>query len=646
VILTCLAKRPADRYQTAADLLAALEPLATPSTGITPIATRPMAAIRRRRWWGVGIAAGVVVVAAAALLWRQRTGAPSTSAALDRVRLTTSGYASSPQVSPDGKQVMYAERPCEAAVAVRCINRLVVQDVTTGARQVLIDSAAFVNPVQWSPTGDWALVTHLRPGAAPGQPITVISRLGGTPVPLAFAASFLGGGDTVIAGALAAVREGRTTLRLYVAPWTQPIDTLSIEAPEDARFLRRILVSPTGRWMATLWATADQVSVLAIEDRQGRLRASRPFSAWPNFIWNAAGTALLAPFPIAGRSDHLRIRVDPRSGALGTTDTLSISANATLLSRSTDGGIVAYVEATEASKDLWTLAATGAGRVPQLDRKVASGSSLDGWEISGDGTTVLFSMWIAAGNRFDQQFFAAPFAGSEPHPVTPPLPDVLSATLTGDGRRVVVATKGRPSGTVFTSYDIATAQVTATAQRPDSGWSVDAAGGAEVLAFTNRVVTILDGSLREVRRSALADSGSRILLAFGAPTGRGLGLIPVPKDFVAVIGEDFNIHLSIDTLTDAGGWDRAGMIELLRMSGLPRWQRDGSILYVGATVAEPNWAIYRLPLGRQVQERVGPIPIPTYEQLSFSRDFRRGVVLVTPVASDIWLLRNFAPAVR
>ena len=36
VVMTCLAKHAADRYQTAADLLAALEPLATPSTGITP----------------------------------------------------------------------------------------------------------------------------------------------------------------------------------------------------------------------------------------------------------------------------------------------------------------------------------------------------------------------------------------------------------------------------------------------------------------------------------------------------------------------------------------------------------------------------------------------------------------------------------
>ncbi len=646
VILTCLAKRAADRFQAAADLLAALEPLATPSTGITPTATRPTAAIRRRKWWGAGVASVVVAVVAGGLLWRQRAAAPPASTALDRVRLTTSGYAASPLVSPDGQQVLYAERPCAAAVSQHCFQRLVVQDVNTGARQVLLDSVVHVGTIQWSSSGDWALINLRRSGAAPGLPIAVISHLGGTPIPLAYAASFTGRGDTVIAGALEGVRRGRVTLRRYVAPWTQAIDTLSIEAPDGARFLQGIFVSPTDRWIATIWATQDQVAVLAIVDRQGRLVSSRPYFAWLAITWNAAGTALLAPAGVPGRGDLLRIKVDPRSGALGATDTLSISANATLFGRSADGTVVAYVEATEGSKDLWTLTATGAGRVPQLARKVTSGSAINGWEISGDGATVLYTMSVAAGDRLDVQLFAAPFTEGGAHPVTPPLTDVLSINLTGDGRRVVVATKGRPAGTVFTSYDLATARVTATVQRSDSGWNLGPAGGEDVAAYTNRVAVILDGSLREVRRSTLSDSAGRILFAFGAPTGRGLGVLRVPGDFTTVIREDFNIHVPIDTLTTSGGWDQIGMLAVLQLHGITSWQWDGSMLYVGVTAADPNWAIYRLPRGGGAQERVGPIPVPDNPQLDYSRDFRRGVVLVTPVVSDIWLLRNFAPAIR
>ncbi|HEU4699112.1 MAG TPA: protein kinase [Gemmatimonadales bacterium] len=72
VVMRCLAKRPADRWQTAGELLAALEPLGTPSGGVTPTQTRPLAAVgggragtaggRRTRW----LAGGAALLALAA----------------------------------------------------------------------------------------------------------------------------------------------------------------------------------------------------------------------------------------------------------------------------------------------------------------------------------------------------------------------------------------------------------------------------------------------------------------------------------------------------------------------------------------------------------------------------------------------------
>ena len=47
-VMRCLAKRPADRFQTADELVAALEPLVAPSGGITPTQTRPIAAAQKR----------------------------------------------------------------------------------------------------------------------------------------------------------------------------------------------------------------------------------------------------------------------------------------------------------------------------------------------------------------------------------------------------------------------------------------------------------------------------------------------------------------------------------------------------------------------------------------------------------------------
>jgi len=68
-IMRCLEKRPADRYQTAEELLAVLEPIGTPSGGMTPTHTAPFPAASVDRWYGhpfrVG---GMFLVAALAVL--------------------------------------------------------------------------------------------------------------------------------------------------------------------------------------------------------------------------------------------------------------------------------------------------------------------------------------------------------------------------------------------------------------------------------------------------------------------------------------------------------------------------------------------------------------------------------------------------
>jgi eukaryotic-like serine/threonine-protein kinase len=73
VIMRCLAKRPADRWQTAEELLAQLEPLVTPSGGMTPI--HPAAAVPPTARWlkvAMGAAGLVVAVAATRVLTRSR----------------------------------------------------------------------------------------------------------------------------------------------------------------------------------------------------------------------------------------------------------------------------------------------------------------------------------------------------------------------------------------------------------------------------------------------------------------------------------------------------------------------------------------------------------------------------------------------
>jgi tRNA A-37 threonylcarbamoyl transferase component Bud32/tetratricopeptide (TPR) repeat protein len=75
VVMKCLEKKAADRWQTAEELLPQLEALATPSGGITPTGTMPVDRLVKRRWMIAGAGAAlaaviaVIVVMAALPLW-------------------------------------------------------------------------------------------------------------------------------------------------------------------------------------------------------------------------------------------------------------------------------------------------------------------------------------------------------------------------------------------------------------------------------------------------------------------------------------------------------------------------------------------------------------------------------------------------
>ncbi|MGE0439036.1 MAG: protein kinase [Gemmatimonadales bacterium] len=140
LVMRCLAKAPGDRFQAAGEILAVLDPLATPSGGTTPVGS-PVVTRSRRGVWLVG---ALALAAATWFVSRLPTREPARLMTVAS-QLTTSGAVQEGVISPDGQFLAYV-------TADSLGDHLQVQDVS-GARRIPIADGARIIAVTWSADG-------------------------------------------------------------------------------------------------------------------------------------------------------------------------------------------------------------------------------------------------------------------------------------------------------------------------------------------------------------------------------------------------------------------------------------------------------------------------------------------------------------
>jgi eukaryotic-like serine/threonine-protein kinase len=165
VIMRALAKSPADRWQSAGEIVTRLDPLSTPSGGTPPPGLGAPPPPRR---WISWLAAALALIGVAALLWDQRLRQRPVPAPVRAEQLTFLGNVEEVALSPDGQFLAFV-------VATTSGQELWNQDLR-GTKAFKLLTAARIGDLTW--TGDGAEIGFTE-GHGAGTVTKSIARLGG-----------------------------------------------------------------------------------------------------------------------------------------------------------------------------------------------------------------------------------------------------------------------------------------------------------------------------------------------------------------------------------------------------------------------------------------------------------------------------------
>lgn len=629
IVMRCLAKRPADRFQTAGELLHQLEPLATPSAGLTPTQTRPIAVWRASeggRPWLVPVLAGVVVLAVAAVTW-QTLRQPKAGVILNvpRRQVTVSGTAEGAvALSPDGQRVAYANREC--GENARCSYALVVQDVVGSGTLRTVEGLKAVYDVSWTTDGRNLLFIGLPDGGAIGY--YLVPALGGAAprlIPGAAVASFGGGDSLLIANE---VTPGRISILATTSIDPTRGDTVFIERPGVTPF--RWNASPDGQWFGLeADAPGDGTTQQLIFDRRGAARDSIQ-TPQTRFAGIRGSRELVLGTSDVGGSGLVTVSAYPFSEAgRFTGERFEVLSSVPIERATISSGGTAYLAGTFQStvEAVSRRTSTDPGVVT---RRAAAGTGDLSVLMGSDGQSVILirTSTTSSGDSVIQ-FALQPFAGGPEENLGGGIAGVTGRSRTVDGSAMVLLTRDGANLRI-SRLQLADGTLSTEGAFPDggklSGLEVMADGGLAWQfndAPTSLSIRTPSGAVRSVRLPPL-----RVIEVEDSPWGFGL----IGWGFTYPVGD------SVIVFHVAPGASEARTVLRAVFDYVPglHWMRDGTVeLAIGETVSSASY--YRLDPTTGDLQRSSDFPIPFASGVSFSNDGLRMAVRTVVPTLDVWI---------
>ncbi|MGH7631797.1 MAG: protein kinase domain-containing protein [Gemmatimonadales bacterium] len=429
VVMRALAKRPADRWQSAQEIVDRLELLGAASVGTTPAQTRPMAAARRRsRALLVGIAGAAIALGGIAL-FAARHREPVAFTVGRRTAVTRDpGLELYPALSPDGKLLAYtATRGGELKIFVR--------QADGGTPVALTDQVPgqHVAPA-WSPDGTTLLFSSLRG-------VETIPALGGQVRLLLDAA----------------VRQVRSGFNFRIASWSPDGRSIAF-VRNDSIFVRAVaggaeralatrfgadapVWSRDGEWIAYTAGNPDYVftgnvapSALWVVPSGGGesipITDDRSLNLSP--AW-AAGRTLLWVSDRDGGRDVFQVALDRRGRLAGDPVRITTGLNAQTISLAADGRRLAYSAYAETSNVHLIRMLPDRSRPVSEATAITSGNQIiETADVSRDGRWLVFDSDRAGRHHL----FRVGLPSGTPEQLTADSADDFAPVFSPDGREI------------------------------------------------------------------------------------------------------------------------------------------------------------------------------------------------------------------